>query len=378
MHFFGLIFCSIYALVQFYLFRKIRVAFPSIGFWSVPVVVFMGMMIFAPFGVRMLESAGHLRLALALSTPAHSWLAIMLWFVTLSVASDTWNITARWVARVLPAMRRLVVPPRAALAITGVLVVAAGSWGMHEAADVRIKELTVTLRSLPAGSAPIRLVQVSDMHIGLFMREKMLIRVVDLIRQARPDVLVSTGDLVDSSFYQQKLAVHLASVKPPLGKYAVLGNHEFYAGLAGSLAFHRAAGFRVLRGESVQAAPGLRITGVDDPSGGEVKGDALLDGEFASAPPGEATILLKHRPRVEKTPKRRFDLQLSGHSHGGQIFPWGYVLRFIDSYTAGLHELPGGSELYVSRGTGTWGPPMRLFAPPEVTLIILQPPAAAK
>ena len=371
MQLFALVFCSVYALVQLYLYYKIRAAFPAIGFWSVPVVLFLGMMVFAPIGVRVLDTAGYPRMALAMSTPAHSWLAIMLWFLTLSLACDGWNLAAQGLSRLSPVIRQLVVSPKGALAISGVLILAAASWGMHEASSVRLKQLTLTLRNLPKGTKPIRLVQISDMHLGLFMREKMLMRVVGLINEARPDVLVSTGDLVDSSFHQPKLAVHLAMIKAPLGKYAVFGNHEAYAGISGSMEFHQAAGFRVLRGDSVLVAPGLRIAGVDDPACAGNPHGVILDGGFVANPAGEAMVLLKHRSRVGK--EHTFDLQLSGHTHGGQIFPWIWVLKLVDTYTAGLYKFADGSSLYVSNGTGTWGPPMRLFAPPEVTLIILQP-----
>ncbi len=183
------------------------------------------------------------------------------------------------------------------------------------------------------------------------------------------------------------LAGMLADVQAPLGKFAVLGNHEFYAGLSQSLAFHAAAGFTMLRQEHVAVTPQLILAGVDDPAGTHLSGSQEPDESnalpalerrsatqaAAAADPRPFVILLKHRPDVHPSSLGRFDLQLSGHTHGGQIFPFHIVHRLIYKYHPGLTDLGGGSKLYLSRGAGTWGPPMRLFAPPEVTIIKLLP-----
>ena len=148
------------------------------------------------------------------------------------------------------------------------------------------------------------------------------------------------------------------------------GNHEFYAGLAQALAFTTRAGFRVLRGEAVTMPGVMNVVGVDDPSGpgygSSSKGEReLLSGEKN----GMFTLFLKHRPSVGKESLGLFDLQLSGHLHGGQIFPFRYLTRLFYPFVEGLYRLPGGRSLYVSRGSGTWGPPIRFLAPPEVTII---------
>ena len=147
----------------------------------------------------------------------------------------------------------------------------------------------------------------------------------------------------------------------------MIGNHEVYAGLESSLHFLRSAGFTVLRGESV-AAGGIILAGVDDPSAG-------TDGQQSVAvhAPGNTddyVVLLKHQPVADK--QIPFDLQLSGHVHGGQIFPFGLLTRLVYGVGTGLTRLGDGRLLYVSRGTGTWGPPIRLLAEPEITLITLE------
>ena len=133
----------------------------------------------------------------------------------------------------------------------------------------------------------------------------------------------------------------------------------------------------MLRGGSVVVAGRLRLAGVDDPAGART-GDRHNTDEAAALSaegPRLATILLKHRPDVSKAVLGRFDLQLSGHTHGGQIFPFWQFVRLFYPLRPGLHRLENGAALYVSRGAGTWGPPMRVLSPPEVTLITLKAPA---
>jgi predicted MPP superfamily phosphohydrolase len=219
-----------------------------------------------------------------------------------------------------------------------------------------------------------RICQISDVHLGLIVREERLASVLDVVKRENPDLFVSTGDLVDGQIDRiSPLAGPLRDIRPACGKFAVTGNHEFFAGLDKSLAFTRDAGFDVLRGEAREIGGFLLVAGVDDPSG---RGFGLRGGEngegelLASLPRERFTLLLKHRPTVEETTRGLFDLQLSGHTHRGQIFPFNFIVHLYFPMGSGLHEL-GNSHLYVSRGSGTWGPPVRFLSPPEVTVIDL-------
>ncbi|HUS59547.1 MAG TPA: metallophosphoesterase [Planctomycetota bacterium] len=368
-------FLSIYLLVHLYLVHKIRKAFPRLGYWSIPILILFGIMTFAPIAVRLLDSIHSSNIALALSPPAHSWMAMMLWFLTIAALTDFWNLALKALTRLVPSGKKLVLAPRPMLLATLLIIIAAAAWGLREASDIRVERVNLTLNNLPPGSAPIRLMQISDLHLGLFMRGRMLAHVIELIEKEQPDIVVSTGDLVDSSFHSDGFAQQLAELKPPMGKYAVLGNHEHYAGLAHSLRFHEEAGFRVLRGESVLVGGRLIIAGVDDPAGrnhGKPDVDEVV--ALDAAPGRMAAILLKHRPLIDKATIGRYDLQLSGHTHGGQIFPHSLLVRLVNGVGTGLHRIGANTSLYVSRGTGTWGPPMRLFVLPEITLITLSPP----
>jgi predicted MPP superfamily phosphohydrolase len=249
-----------------------------------------------------------------------------------------------------------------------VVVLVAGTWAFYEARRLRIEHVQLTVPTLPPGRPSLRIVQVSDLHLGLINREAILDEVIELIRQTGPDLLVVTGDLLDAQRNQlEGLSAPWRQLVPPLGKFAVVGNHEVYADRGNSLEFMGSAGFRVLLNELV-TVQGIQIAGVTDPAWGDLLGDARV---LASAQPGLVTILLKHRPWVEESALGRFTLQLSGHAHRGQIFPFNLVTGFAYPLQDGLYQLDGDSWLYTSRGTGSWGPPMRLFSPPEVTLIEL-------
>jgi hypothetical protein len=217
----------------------------------------------------------------------------------------------------------------------------------------------------------LRVAQISDLHLGLIVREGYLRKVVAILEREKPDILVSTGDLVDGEMNRlDGLSQLLAEVRPPLGKFAVTGNHEYYAGLPQALEFTRNCGFRILRGEAVDLGDGLVVAGVDDVQGwrfGTAEGptaEALL----GTLPRDRFVLFLNHRPVVEDASAPAIALQLSGHTHRGQIFPFHVAVALANRYPSGLASIPGGGKLYTSRGTGTWGPPMRVFSPPEVTL----------
>jgi len=168
-------------------------------------------------------------------------------------------------------------------------------------------------------------------------------------------------------------AAQLGEINPRYGKFAITGNHEFYAGLDRSLAVFRAANIEVLRDRATEAAPGLVLAGVDDLTARRQFGlsDHPVD-RTLSGRPGGATIYLCHSPwQAERAAELGADLMLSGHTHAGQIWPFTYLVRLVYPYVAGRYAV-NGMTLIVSRGTGFWGPPMRLFKRAEITLVTLE------
>lgn len=253
----------------------------------------------------------------------------------------------------------------------------------------RLVEVAVPIAGLPPAFDGFSIVQLSDIHVGPTSRRGHLAAVVDHVNTLRPDLVAITGDLVDGSVAE--LAVHteaLARLAAPHGVFFVTGNHEYYSGAAAWVRELRRLGVIVLENEHRVLARGdaaLIVAGVTD------FGAHLFDPERRSdparsltgAPAAAVKILLAHQPRsAPAAAAAGFDLQLSGHTHGGQFFPWNFFVRLQQPYTAGLHRLDG-LWIYISRGTGYWGPPKRLGAPSEITRLRLfravrqEAPAAA-
>ena len=376
------IFFLVYGGAHAYLLWKVHAALPGLGRWQLALWLYCAAMVVGPVAARLLQSHGYGRLGGALGLVCYVWMAVVWWFVVLTVAFDAWNLVTRVLAIAMawPGARQAAVPARWSLAVSAALVAAAAVWGLIEARSIRLVTVEVVTPRLPAGAEPIRIAQITDLHLGATTGEGRLAKAVALVRDAKPDLVVATGDMSDLPLERAgRMAAMLRDIEAPLGKLAVTGNHEFYVGLDSSAAFHEAAGFRLLRGEAVAVGEHLRVAGVDDPAGRRT-GEPCLTDEGAVLPEaddGRFVLLLKHRPDVQDNSVGRFDLQMSGHTHGGQLFPWHVFTRLTFRYVSGLHRLPGGrSSVYVSRGTGTWGPPLRLFAPPEVTLFVLRPAGA--
>ncbi|KJU85172.1 metallophosphoesterase, partial [Candidatus Magnetobacterium bavaricum] len=193
-------------------------------------------------------------------------------------------------------------------------------YAYFEALNVTTRHLVISHPKIPREVGSIKVVQVSDVHIGLIVRHDRLKRIFGVVGKEKPDVLVSTGDFVDSQLDNlDVLAAGISSIPARYGKFACLGNHEFYAGTAQSMRLTQGAGFTVLRGQGVTVGGVLNIAGVSDYTFGD---EATEKEALSRLPKQNFTILLKHRPMVDKDNTGLFDLQLSGHTHKGQIFPF--------------------------------------------------------
>jgi predicted MPP superfamily phosphohydrolase len=248
------------------------------------------------------------------------------------------------------------------------------AYGAVEAYRIRVETLTMYSSRLPATSSRIRIVQISDVHLGPMLYPRRLTPIIAAIEQAQPDILVCSGDLIDGPLMSPSLtAAAFSKLTAPLGKYAVTGNHEFYCGIDRASEFIRDAGFTLLRNRTVTAGNQVAITGIDDPTGGRDTDQPTEAQLAAGMPKNRFSLLLKHRPLIDPATKGVFDLQLSGHTHQGQIFPFGLLIRLFYPLDHGWHRVGDHGGLYTSRGTGTWGPPIRILAPPEITVIDILP-----
>jgi predicted MPP superfamily phosphohydrolase len=372
-------FFSLYSLLHFYIFTKAKTALALSVRWSLIVGLFMLLMIAAPMIVRLFEKCELEFLARVMAYVGYTWLGFLFLLVCGSIVVDLYRLLL-YGAGLVPGIDSAISSLKAAgssrgyfLLVLSASVLVAG-YGSFEAMQIGIKRVVIRTAKIPANVSPLRIVQISDVHAGLIARHDRVRKIIEQVKKAEPQLLVSTGDLVDGEINSLRgLAEILQEVNPRYGKFAITGNHEFYAGIEQALAFTKRAGFTMLRGERITIGNFLTIVGVDDPAGpGMLRGDSEQERKLlAESLPHTFTLLLKHRPDVEQANLGRFDLQLSGHLHKGQIFPFRLIVRLFYPRYAGLYRLGDNCSLYVSGGSGTWGPPIRFLAPPEVTLIEL-------
>jgi hypothetical protein len=373
MSLFFITFFAIYGGAHAYAFLKARQA---LGFgWGAGagLAAFMLCMTMAPFLIRVLERSGYDITARGLSYVGYVWMAVLFLFFCGAVLADLYNLLVRlsgWAGLKGPAP---LLPTRASFFGCLALSLSVSVYGYFDARNIRTERLVIETAKLPAGIDRLTIAQISDVHLGLIVRNERLGLILDKVEAVKPDIVVSTGDLVDGQIDGMlRLAERLRRVKPRFGKFAVTGNHEYYAGIEKALEFTKQAGFTLLRGEALGAGA-INIAGVDDPTGVQMKIEKpvsekeLLSGLDRS----KFTLFLKHRPRIDREAEGFFDLQLSGHTHKGQIWPFTYVSMISYPLNDGRYDLSGGAVLYVSRGSGTWGPPIRFLSPPQVTIIEL-------
>jgi predicted MPP superfamily phosphohydrolase len=271
-----------------------------------------------------------------------------------------------------------VVPLRtAAVGMTLVLAVVAWIGGYVRPRTV---ELEVEVANLPAAADGLVVAHLTDLHLGALIGEKRLRSVIDQIESMRPDIVVVTGDLVDGDAGTvEDMVPALKTLTAPLGVYSILGNHEIYAGPERCSKLMRDAGFIVLDNAAVEATPGLWIAGVPD-SGRGPGTDGLegaLEAALSEVGEGGAVVFLQHAPgNEEATAAAGAGLMLDGHTHGGQIWPFHYMVLRAYPHIAGVRKINGMTQV-VSRGAGRWGAPMRLFAPSEIYRITLRSPEAS-
>jgi len=268
--------------------------------------------------------------------------------------------------------------PRTAAAVPLLALVVTALGFFNARGLARVVEVEVPIAGLPDALHDFTIVQISDIHVGPTIKRPYLERIVARVNGLKPDAIAITGDLVDGTV--RELAHHtapLGSLQARHGTYFVTGNHEYYAGADPWIAELRRLGLRVLMNEHVvigQDEDALVLAGVTDYTAHRFDESHRSDPARAleGAPPvAAARVLLAHQPRTAPAASAAgFDLQLSGHTHGGQFWPWTLFVPMQQPYVAGLkrHEA---MWVYVSRGTGYWGPPKRFGAPSEITRLRL-------
>jgi hypothetical protein len=369
------LFLSVYGTAHLYLLIKIRRAFYLTGVHYVLLFAILVFLLLAPVNAHLVEGEGHQWAAVALAWIGFVWLGFIFLFVCQSLVVDGYHLIIRAAQQVFATdWTAIMLSKRQCINLLTLSTCAIMVYGAFEAYHIETERVTIRSPKISAASGPVRIVQISDLHIGPLFFPARLAPVIKAVRAAKPDILVSTGDLVDGrGLHPQALLADLESLPAPLGKFAITGNHEFYAGISMASDFTRKAGFTMLRNQSVTVRKDLVITGVDDPASHDPDLETKERDLLKAVPQNRFSLLLKHRPRIDAQSVAHIDLQLSGHTHKGQIFPFDLLVRLRYPLGYGLRSIAPDRYLYNSRGTGTWGPPIRVLAPPEITIIDLVP-----
>ncbi|MDT0543861.1 MULTISPECIES: metallophosphoesterase [Streptomyces] len=270
-----------------------------------------------------------------------------------------------------PPSRRLFVARTVAV---GAATVAAGTVGYGTYSVLRgprLKRVTVPLAKLPRQAHGFRIAVVSDIHLGPILGRAHTRRIVETINRTNPDMIAVVGDLVDGSVADLGPAAEpLRELRARHGSYFVTGNHEYFSGAAQWVDHVRELGLRPLENQRTELG-GFDLAGVNDVAGEDEGEGPDFKAALGDRDPARACVLLAHQPVViHDAVDHGVDLQLSGHTHGGQMWPGNYVAELANPTAAGLDRY-GDTQLYVTRGAGAWGPPVRVGAPPDVTVVEL-------
>ncbi|HEV7803642.1 MAG TPA: metallophosphoesterase [Burkholderiales bacterium] len=341
---------------------RLALAAPFLMVWAVPVIYWVGDR----------DSKGRLDdIAHVASYLCMAWLSFL---VVLTLARDVLLLVTAW----LPSSA-----PNEFLQQTGILLVYIGSvvalaFGMLVALrGPGVRHVDIHVPDLHPDLEGFRIAQISDLHVGLTIRRRYVECVVRLANELGPDIVALTGDIVDGSV--EELARHVAPLQklPASRTFFILGNHDCYSGAAPWIAHFRSMGMNVLLNSNAMVAKGgaqLLVGGVVDPAarGTSLRLEPRADLAAAGGSGAAYRVLLAHNPKLAPLGARAgFDLQLSGHTHAGQFFPWTLVVRWVHApHVAGLSR-EGPMWVYVSAGTGSWGPPVRFGTQTELTLLRL-------
>lgn len=338
------------------------------------IVVLGAALVLQPIGERRLQPP----VAKLVSWPASLWMGFAFLLLTLLLVSDAvWLLLGATTAAGTRGAHGIVAARARALGVVAIALVTGVSAVRAALRGPLVRRIEVRLTRWPAGLDGFRIVQISDVHIGPILDRRFARRLMERCNALAPDLIAVTGDLVDGSV--RRIADEVApfaQLRARLGVFFVTGNHDHYSGAESWVARVEQLGMHALRNQRVtigRGAASFELAGVEDHHAHLVGGTSREDlpRALAGRDPQQPVILLAHDPATFKEAARLgVDLQLSGHTHGGQIWPFRYLVRLSTPYVAG-HYRTNGSQLYVSSGTGFWGPAMRLRAPAEITELVL-------
>lgn len=353
-------FFTLYGLLHLGFFHLLRTAYQPGRIAKTIAGAFLIFGVTSPLLTRLAEREGMENLARWTALPGYYWMSVIFLF---SASAAVIVPLTMLMGKVLLLDRHWL--QRARFLAPLLIAFVATIYGTHEARSLKIEQVGIQTPKLPTGTVR-KIVFISDLHIGLLTDDRRLEELVGTVNLLSPDIVISAGDLIDGYLIHDGTHIlPLTKLSPRFGSFAITGNHEYYVGIDTAISLTRRAGFTLLRGEGKETG-GIVLLGEDDRTGRRFGSWRPLDDR---TPPSRFRILLRHQPFLDDRPPA--DLQFSGHVHKGQIFPFNLITWIRFRVPTGLHPLPDGTLLYTSRGTGTWGPPVRVLAPPEITLITL-------
>jgi len=319
---------------------------------------------------RILAARGFHGIVQPLEFIGATWIGVLFLLFVAVLATDVVTLGGWLWPRFAPVLRGW-----AALAALALAVLAMVQGGRPPV----VREHEIALPGLPAECDGLTLVVLSDLHLGTLIGERWLAARIAQVDALEPDAVIIAGDLVDFDLDGAlSLQATLQRLRAPLGVWAALGNHDAYAGAERVVRFAEGAGVQVLRNHATELAPGLRLAGVDDPAQIHFSGTATApDRNLALAlagPHSGATILIAHTPDAriaQAAAQAGVGLMLSGHTHGGQLWPFGHLVHLLHPLFAGRYDV-GNMAVIVGRGSGTWGPRMRLWHRGEILRVRLR------
>jgi predicted MPP superfamily phosphohydrolase len=310
-----------------------------------------------------------------LSWPAYLWLAVLFYLLVGLAVLELPAFVARRRLKVKQDESRRLFLARTVAITAGVASAGIVGYGVTQAlGDPVVKRVQIPLAKLPRGTDGFRIALVSDIHLGPLNNIGRTRRTVELINQMGADLVAVVGDLVDGSVEQLDAAVQpLRDLRGRYGQFFVTGNHEYYSGYEGWVAEVAGLGIRPLRNERIELPGGLDLAGVNDVTGASYHDAPDYAKALNGRDPARPVVLLAHQPiQAHEAAAHGVDLQLSGHTHGGQMQPFGLVVRAAQQPILSGYGQVDGMPVYVTNGAGFWGPPVRVGATPDVTLVELR------
>ncbi len=367
------VFITLYGLLHFYFYRKAMHALNLEGTYHLMLGIALVIMILSPIIVNLLAGTSHEILTTVLSYICYIWMGVLFLFLSINVLIDICRLIVFISSRIGSSdILRYMPVAKPTFFVSLLLVAGIVIYGLFEARNIAVERVEIKNEKLPAHASKFRVVQISDIHFSAVNNSRLAEKIAGMITDLSPDLLVSTGDLLDRGLQKkEKIASVFRNIKVPYGKYAVPGNHEFISGIKESVEFTENAGFKMIRNETVTIADFVGLAGIDDRDAARFNEASSVSEKriLEQLNPDHLNIFLKHQPKIKDDSTGRFDIQLSGHTHDGQIFPFTLIVSIFYPNLKGLFPIGNNSSLYVSRGAGTWGPPIRFLTFPEITVI---------